>query len=214
MPQMKNFLVSGLVFVALTLATAEPTQSQDSRSPLGSLGPPISDLDMTNRMKDTELRDTEALATLELTYWNTGDLKSILVKKNPQNLFVTLELDGAQLKDIARNKKPKVKEAVKPGRLTAKGRWSRPGKRLETICEGQLQIGFQQVIFFPYGGEDGYFGCHVLPMLLPDEEFTAWKEALPSQQSEAYYQCAGVHPRGSGDFWNCIEESDIPLPRS
>ena len=214
MSRTRSLLLAALVLFVLPLALPEAARSQEGAGPLGPLGPPISDLDMANRLKDTELRDTEALATLELTYTTSGDLKSVMVKKNPQNLFVTLELDGEQLKDIARNKKPKVKEAVQPGQLTAKGRWSRPGKRLETFCEGQLEVGFQQVVFFPYGGEDGYFGCEILPRLLPDEEFTAWKEGLPSEQSQAYYECAGVHPRGSGDFWTCIDKSGIPFPRS
>lgn len=214
MPRKKSLLPVAVAIAAVSLSLPDVARSQASPDPLGPSGPPISDLDLANRLKDTDARDTEAIATLELTYWTSGDLKSVMVKKNPQNLFVTLELDGEQLKDVARNKKPKLRENTQAGNLFAKGRWSRPGKRLEADCQGQLRVGFQQIIFFPYGGETGHFGCEVLTRLLPDEEFTAWKEGLPADQSEAYYQCAGVHPRGSGEFWTCIDESGIPFPRT
>ena len=199
-----------LFVVALLLPAA--AWSQASRGPLPSLGPPTSDLDRANRLKDTDLRDIEALATLEILYRSSGDLMTRMVKKNPQNLFVTVELDGAQLKNISRNKKPKVQEAVSSGLLSAKGRWSRPGKRLEATCEKQLEVGFQQIVFLPYGGEKGFFSCEVLPRLLADERFDAWKGALVDDQAQAYHQCAGVHPRGSGNFWSCIETAGITFP--
>ncbi|MEM7585661.1 MAG: hypothetical protein AAF560_19890 [Acidobacteriota bacterium] len=201
-----------LLLVVPSAAWAQPGRP-GSPGALGPLGPATSDLDRANRLRDTSLRDTSVLATMELSYRASGDLKTALIKHNPQNLFVTLEVDGEQLKKLAKNKKPKLQEAVPPGVLMAKGRWSRPGKRYETHCGGNLNVGFQKVIFFPYGGEEGFFGCEILPRLLPDKVFNGWKDNLEGEQLKGYNDCAGVHPRGSSEFWSCIENSEIPFPQ-
>ncbi len=206
-----SFSLLMLLAVLPVVTSAQPARPGRPGA-LPALGPATSDLDRANRLRDTDSRDNSAIATMELTYWTSGDLKSVFVKHNPQNLFVTLEVDGAQLKELAKNKKPKVQEAVAPGALIAKGRWSRPGKRWETYCGGNLRVGFQQVVFLPYGGEDGYFGCEIMPRLLPDKVFNSWKDSLAGEQLTGYNDCAGVHPRGSSEFWSCIENSEIPFP--
>lgn len=175
-------------------------------------GPGMSDLDMANRLNQAGLKQTDYLATLELSLRNSGDLWSIMKKTAPQGLFVTVEHDGALIKDIAKSKKPKVAEAVGPGVLNIKARYTRPGKRYEERCYGELSVGFQQVVFLPYGGEDGYFSCQVLPRLLPDEVFAEWKKGIAAEKTQSYSDCASVHPRGSGGFWTCIDAAGIVLP--
>ncbi len=202
-----------LLLLVVPMAAWAQIPRPGAKGEIGPLGPATSDLDRANRLRDTNSRDTSAIATMELTYWTSGDLKSVLVKHNPQNLFVTLEVDGEQIKELARNKKPKVQETVAPGALIAKGRWARPGKRWETYCGGNLRVGFHKVTFLPYGGEEGHFGCEITPRLLPDELFNSWKDALAGEQLTSYNDCAGVHPRGSSEFWSCIENSEVPFPQ-
>ena len=197
------------VLMLLAAVTAWP---QSGRPPLPPLGPPISDLDLANRLKDAALANTDYLATLELSLRGSGDLWSVMKKTNPQGLFVTVEISGALVKDIAKGKKPKVAEAISPGPLNIKARHSRPGKRLEERCEGELTVGFQQVIFLPYGGHEGYFSCEIIPRLLPDDVFAQWKESIAADKAQAYSDCASVHPRGSGEFWTCIDGAGITLP--
>lgn len=198
-----------LVFVVFLPATA---RSQSSKPPLPALGPRISDLGLETRLNEAAERNSEAIATLEFSYLSSGDLRTVMKKTNPQGLFVTVEVNGSQVKNIARNKKLKVAEAVEAGRLRVKARWSRPGKRLETECQGETAVGFQQVIFLPYGGDEGYFSCQVLPRLLPDEVVAEWKDGFEQAETEAFRSCAETLPRGSTSYWTCIESAGIPFP--
>ena len=133
-------------------------------------------------------------------------------KTNPQGLFFTLEVNGSQVKNVARGKKLKVAEAVEPGELRVLAKLSRPGKRLTTDCYAEMAVGFQQVIFLPYGGEEGYFSCHILPRLLPDEVVAEWKDGFEQQEKAAFRECAETLPRGSTAYWTCIESAGIPFP--
>ncbi|MCP4251589.1 MAG: hypothetical protein GY778_31515, partial [bacterium] len=59
--------------------------------PLGPVGPPISDLDLENRLQEAAKRNSDGVATLEFSYQSSGDLWSSMKKTNPQGLFVTIE---------------------------------------------------------------------------------------------------------------------------
>jgi hypothetical protein len=133
-------------------------------------------------------------------------------KTNPQGLFFTLEVDGTQVKNVARGKKLKVEEAVEHGELRVLAKLSRPGRRLTAVCKADMAVGFRQVIFLPYGGDEGYFSCHILPRLLPDELVAEWKEGFEQKEKEAFRDCAETLPRGSSSYWACIESAGIPLP--
>ncbi len=205
-------LKSIVLLAALLTVLPAAARAQASRPPLPPAGPPISDLDMANRLRDAGLKNTDYIATLELSLRSSGDLWSVMHKTNPQGLFVTVEVDGQLIKDISKNKKPKVAEAVGPGALNVKARYTRPGKRIEERCYGELTLGFQQVVFLPYGGIEGYFSCEVIPRLLPDDLFEAWKSGIAEEKTQAYYDCASTNPRGSAGFWYCIDVAGIPLP--
>ena len=201
-----------LLLVALCILLPATAWSQASRPPLGPVGPPISDLDLANRLKQAGLQNTEYIATLELSLKTSGDLWSVMEKNYPQGLFVTVEVNENLVKNVAKGKKPKVAEAIGSGPLNIKARFTRPGKRLEERCYGELSVGFQQVVFLPYGGDEGYFSCEIVPRLLPDDVFAEWKKNIAKDKTEAYFGCAGTHPRGSADFWRCIDDAGIALP--
>ncbi len=88
----------------------------------------------------------------------------------------------------------------------------RPGKRIEQRCYGELAVGFQQVVFLPYGGKEGYFSCVIAPRILPDDVFEPWENGIAAEKKQAYNECASVQYRGSADFWHCIDIAGIPLP--
>ena len=205
-----------LLMFAMALAAlpdAVLAQAPSGRPPLAPLGRPISDLDLENRLRDAHKRNQDGVATLELSYQSSGDLWSSMKKTNPQGLFVTVEVNGSHIKNIAKGKKPKIQEAVPAGVLDVKARLSRPGKRLETKCYTELTVGYHQVIFLPYGGETGYFSCHVLPRLLPDELVAEWKQGFDADQAQAFAACASTHARGGTGYWTCIESAGIPFPQ-
>ncbi len=205
-----------LVSLALLLALAPGTleaQSPGGPEPLGPLGRPISDLDLENRLRDAHKRNNASIGTLELSYRGSGDLWSSMKKASPQGLFVTVEVDGDQVKKIAKSEKPKVQEAVPTGVFDVKARLSRPGRRLVTECHTELDVGYFQVIFLPYGGRQGYFSCEILPRLLPDETIAEWRQGFDAGQTRAFSECASAQPRGSTGYWTCIEGAGIPLPQ-
>ncbi len=188
--------------------------AQASRpDPLGPVGAPISDIDLENRLREAHRRNADGIGTLELSYRGSGDLWSSMKKTNPQGLFVTIEVNGDQIKKIAKNQKPKVQEAVPTGVFDVTARLSRPGKRLVTECYTELKVGFFQVIFLPYGGREGYFSCQVLPRLLPDEMVAEWRDGFDDDQTAAFSECATAHHRGSTGYWSCIEGAGIALPQ-
>lgn len=199
-------ILSALV-PAVALAQASPP-------PLPPIGDPISDIDRMTRERDANKRFfTKTMATLHLTYNGSGDLRTQLIKTELQSLFMTVQVDGKQIKGIAKNEKPKVQEAVDAGPLRVKGRWSRPGTRRETECRGELVVGFQQVVFLPYGGEHG-FSCAIEMRNLPEEVYEEWKAGLDADQSAAYYDCTTRHARGSADFWGCVDAAGVPFPQA
>ena len=204
-------LISALALAVLPGAVL--AQAPSGPPPLPPLGRPISDLDLENRLRDAQERNRDGVATLELSYQSSGDLWSSMKKTNPQGLFVTIEVNGSHVKNIAKGKKPKIQEAVPTGVLDVKARLSRPGKRLETKCFAELTVGYHQVIFLPYGGEEGYFSCQVLPRLLPDELVAEWKEGFDDEQKQAFATCASTHARGGTAYWTCIESAGIPFPQ-
>ncbi len=177
-------------------------------------GARISDLDRMTRDRDANERFfSKTMATLNLTYQSSGDLRSSLIKTELHSLFMTVEVNGELVKGIAKSKKPKVQEAIKAGPLNVKGRWARPGTRRETECMGELTVGFQQIAFLPYGGDDG-FSCHVEVRILPKEVYEEWRATFDSEQVGAYVNCVTEHTRGSTEFWNCIDSAGIPFPRA
>ena len=185
--------------------------AQASPAPLPP-GAPISDIDRMMRDKDTNERfHSKTMVTLNLTYTSAGDLKSSLIKTEAHSLFMTVEVNGKQVKRIASSKKPKVQEAVEAGPIHVTGRWARPGIRRETKCKGELTVGFQQIVFLPYGGVDG-FSCHVEMRNLPEEVYEGWKAGFDADQTSAYGNCASRFPRGSAEFWSCIDGAGIPFP--
>lgn len=203
-----------LAIFVLAFLTWLPSSApaQEGAPPLGPAGPQISLIDLANRLYEVGLRNTEYLATLELSLRSSGDLWSVFHKSSPQGLFVTVEVEDKLIKDIAKNDKVKVAEVVGPGALEVKGRFVRPGKRVEYRCFGELTVGFQQVVFLPYGGNDGNFSCVVAPRLLPDEHYDAWVQGLPAESAQAFSDCSAVNARGSSGFWSCIDGAGIPLP--
>ncbi len=203
----KNLLLCALLILVPAVAFA-----QASPAPLGSIGGPISDMDRMMREKDTNERFfNKAMVTLNLSYNGSGDLRSSLIKHEGHSVFTTLQVNGKHIKGIAKSKKPKIQEAVAAGPLNVTGRWARPGTRLATKCIGELTVGFQQIIFLPFGGIDD-FSCHVQIRILPEEVYSEWKAAFDPDQSGAYSQCASKHPRGSTEFWSCIDGAGIPFP--
>ena len=186
--------------------------SQASPPPLGSVGKPASELRRLNR----DLAASESartIATLNLTYRSSGDLTSSLVRAEMQSLFVTVEIDGEKIKGVAKNKKPKVREAVQAGPMSVIGRWAKPGKRHETSCRGELVVGLQQVVFLPYGGTDG-LSCRVQMRELSDEVYAEWKASFDPDQAAAYSRCASRHAPGSAEFWSCIDSAGVPFPKA
>ena len=199
-------LLSALV-PAVALAQASPP-------PLAPLGPATSDIDRLTRERDTNKKFfNKTMATLNLTYSSSGDLTSSLIKTELHSLFMTVEVNGKQLKGLAKNEKPKVQEAVEAGKLNVKGRWSRPGIRRVTECEGELAVGFQQIVFLPYGDVHG-FSCHVEPRNLPEEVYEEWQAGLDAEQAGAFQDCASQSPRGTAEFWSCIDGAGVPFPQA
>lgn len=82
---------------------------------------------------------------------------------------------------------------------------------MEAKCETHLDVGFKQVLFWPYGGDDG-FTCEIIDHYLPEEEFDAWKNALTQEQIPGFNNCATTQHRESPGFWKCIDEAKIPFP--
>ncbi len=213
MLNLRCLLVTTIAFSMLTMGIPTLTLAQAGPSP-DVQGAPISDLDRLTRERDTNKRFfSKTMATLHLTYQSSGDLKSSLLKKEGHSVFMTVEVDGDLIKGIAKNKKPKVQEAVRAGPIEVKGRWARPGTRLQTKCAGELTVGFQQIVFLPYGGTDG-FSCHVETRILPDAVYDAWKDGFDLEQTGAYGACATQHPRGSTEFWTCIDQAGMPFPQA
>jgi hypothetical protein len=211
MPRAVVAVAATLLFVSLAL---NPTAaySQASKPPLAPLGPRTSDLNMTTRLNEAAERNRDSIGTLLFSYLGSGDFRTVMKKTNPQGLFFTLEVDGTQVKNVARGKKLKVEEAVEHGELRVLAKLSRPGRRLTAVCKVDMAVGFRQVIFLPYGGDEGYFSCHILPRLLPDELVAEWKEGFEQKEKEAFRDCAETLPRGSSSYWACIESAGIPLP--
>lgn len=206
MSKSKNLLLFAVLLLIPAVALA-----QASPAPLNPLGGPISDIDRMMREKDTNERfHNQALLTLNLSYNSAGDLRSTLTKSGLHSVFMTLEVDETLIKKIAKSKKPKVQEAVKPGQINVKGRWARPGTQLKTKCIGELTVGFHQVVFLPYGGEG--FTCVVEPRNLPKEVWTEWQAGFTDAQKGSYNQCVSKNPNGGGGFWTCIEGAGIALP--
>ncbi len=205
--------LGGILFCALSALVPAVTLAQASPEP-ASAGPPISSIDRLTRDRDTKKQFfSNTMVTLNLTYKSSGDLRSSLIKTEAHNLFMTVEVNGQQIKGIAKSKKPKVQEAVKAGPMNVKGRWARPGTRLETKCSGELTVGFQQIAFLPYGGKDG-FSCYVEKRTLAEEVYEEWKAAFDPEQKGAHGNCATQHARGSTEFWSCIEGAGIPFPEA
>ncbi len=187
--------------------------AQASPAPLPP-GAPISDMDRLFREKDTNERFfNKRMATLNLTYTSSGDLKSSLVKTELHSLFMTVEANGKKIKAIAKTEKPKVQEAVEAGPLNVIGRWARPGTRRETKCSGELTVGFHHIVFLPYGGVDR-FSCHVEMRNLPEEVYDQWKASFDPDQTSAYGGCASQYARGGAEFWSCIDGAGIPFPQA
>jgi hypothetical protein len=203
-------LAATLLFAGLALIPVA-TYSQDRRGPLPALGPRTSDLNMTVRLNEAAERNKDSIGTLLFSYLSSGDLRTIMQKTSPQGLFFALEVNGKQVKKVARGKKLKVEEAVEAGELRVLAKLSRPGKRLSAECSADMAVGFQQVIFLPYGGDEG-FSCYVLPRLLPDELVAEWKDGFEQKEKEAFRDCAETLPRGSSSYWACIESAGIPFP--
>jgi hypothetical protein len=165
-----------------------------------------------NRERDALSRRTDALATLLLSYRSSGELTSSLEKTSPQSLVVRVTVGGTQVKSLAKGSKPKVAKGVEPGPIKLEATWSRPGTRLKTTCEAELQVGFQEVLIVPYGGSDG-FSCEVMPRLLPDDLFEEWKNTLEIYQARAAAECSQSDEAEGVGFWTCIEQAGIPLPQ-
>ena len=207
---MSNFRSPWLCVLSILLPAVAAAQA--SPPPLQSVGKPPSELRRLNR----DLANQESarrVATLNLTYRGSGDLTSSLVRAEMQSLFVTVEINGEKVKGIAKNKKPKVREAVQAGPVSVIGRWAKPGKRHETRCQGELVVGLQQVVFLPYGGPDG-FSCRVEMRELSDEDYTEWKVSLDPDQAAAYSRCASQCAPGSAEFWSCIDGAGVPFPKT
>ncbi len=209
---MSNMRVLSMALLITWIPAAAALAQAPSPGPLGGVGRPISDLNKMIRERDTAERfHSDTMVTLNLTYNSSGDLKSSLIKHEGHSVFMTLEVNGDQIKRIAKTEKPKVQEAVEPGPMDVTGRWARPGTRLRTRCTGELTVGFQQIVFLPYGGVDG-FSCHIEMRNLPDEVYEEWKAGLDADQTEATSVCGSQHPRGSADYWKCIDGSGVPFP--
>lgn len=172
----------------------------------------ISDIDRLTRDRENIKSSAGSMGRLELAYSSSGDLKSSFIKTGMHSLRLTLEVNGKQIKKLAASKKPKLEEAVEPGPMRVKAIWSRPGTRLDHTCEADLDVGFKQVLFWPYGGDDG-FHCEIIDLYFPDEVFQAWKNDLTQEQIPGYNQCATTHHRESSPFWKCIDEAGIPFPQ-
>ncbi len=211
----KRSIPHSLIPLVLLLVLVPGTLlAQASRpGPLGPVGAALSDMGLEKRLNEAHKRNTDSIGTLELSYRGSGDLWSSMKKTNPQGLFVTIEVNGDQVKKIAKSQKPKVQEAVPLGVFDVKARLSRPGKRLVTECYTELKVGYFQVIFLPYGGRDAYFSCEVLPRLLPDEVVAEWRKGFDADQTQAFSECATTNPRGSTGYWTCIEGAGITLPQ-
>ena len=206
MSNLRNLLLCTLLLLFPTIALA-----QASQSPL-STDAPISDMDRMMREKDTAERFfNKALVTLNLSYNGAGDLRSSLIKHEGNSVFVTVEVNGKLVKGIAKSKKPKVQEAVEAGPIHVTGRWARPGTRLGTKCKGELTVGFHEIFFLPFGGIDD-FTCHVRMRLLSEEVYNEWQTSFDADQTTAYGECVGQHPRGGSEFWTCIDKAGIPFP--
>ena len=65
--------------------------------------------------------------------------------------------------------------------------------------------------YLPFGGID-MFSCHVEIRDLPEEVYTEWKAGFDADQTGAYGTCASQHPRGSAEFWTCIDSAGISFP--
>ncbi len=206
MPDFRPLYLCSLLTLIPVVALA-----QASPGPLPTSAP-ISDMDRLMREKDTNERFfNKPMVTLNLTYNGAGDLKSSLIKHEGHSVFMTVQVNGQKIKGIAKSEKPKVQEAVKAGPLNVTGRWARPGTRRETRCTGELTVGFHKIIFLPFGGIDS-FSCYVEMRNLPEETYTEWQAGFDADQTGAYGECASKHPRGSGEFWSCIDGAGIPFP--
>lgn len=208
MPSLRNLLLWSLLTLIPAVAFA-----QASPEPLGSLGAPASDLSRMTRDKETgEKFFNKTMATLNLVYQSSGDLRSSLVKTELNSLFMTIEVNGAKVKNVAKTEKPKVQEAVQAGTMEVKGRWARPGTRLQTKCSGELAVGLHKIVFLPYGGTDR-FSCHVEVRHLSEEAYAGWQASLDTDQAGASGNCDTQHTRGSAEFWSCIDSADVPFPQ-
>ena len=199
-------------FCILSMLIPAVASAQASPPPLQSIGKPPSELRRLNRDLENQ-QSARMVATLNLTYRSSGDLTSSLVRAEMQSIFVTVEINGEKLKGIAKNKKPKVREAVQAGPMSVIGRWAKPGKRHETSCHGELVVGLQQVLFLPWGGADG-LSCRVEMRELADEVYTEWKASLDPDQAAAYSRCASQYAPGSAEFWSCIDGAGVPFPKT
>ncbi len=206
MSSLKNLLLLSLLTLMPAAALA-----QASQSPLATDGP-ISDMDRMMREKDTDERFfNRAMVTLNMSYNGSGDLRSSLIKHEGHSVFMTVQVNGKQVKGIAKSKKPKIQEAVAAGPIHVTGRWARPGTQRRTKCDGDLTVGFHNIVFVPFGGIDD-FSCFVTIRILPDEVYDEWKADFDTDQTNAYGECASQHPRGGTEFWTCIDGAGIPLP--
>ncbi len=206
MPNLRALLLFTLsaLIPAIALAQASPSPEPAVAG--------ISSLDRLTRDRDTkEQFFTKTMATLNLTYNGSGDLTSSLIKTELHSLFMTVEINGELIKRVAKSNKPKVQEAVKAGPLSVKGRWARPGTRRQTKCMGELSVGFQQVVFLPYGGKDG-FSCHIETRNLEQEVYDRWTTTFDLEQKAAYGACTTQQTRGTTEFWSCIDNAGIPFP--
>ncbi len=199
------------IFLFLMMPLSALSQPAARPGPLAN-GARISDIDRITRQRDAIKDASGAMARLELAYTGSGDLKSTFIKTSMQSLRITLEVNGKQIKKLALSKKTKLEEAVDPGPMHVKAIWSRPGTRAEATCEADLGIGFKQVLFWPYGGTDG-FHCEIIDHYFPDEIFQSWKGALTQEQIPGFNHCATTTHRESSAFWQCIDAAEIPFPQ-
>ena len=181
-------------------------------SALAQSGPPQpSSIGRINREVDALERRTAALATLLLSYTSGGELTSSLRKANPQGLFVRAKINGTPIKGLAKGKKRKVAVGIEPGVILMEVSWSRPGTRLKTECQADLQVGFQEVLILPYGGNEN-FSCEILPRVPAEEILEEWKKGLDADEADVLAGCLESHETLSTGFWSCIDSAGLSFP--
>ncbi len=199
--------MTGSKNLALVLLLLLPASSALAQS-----GPPQpTSIGRITREADELGRRTAALATLLLSYTSGGELTSSLRKANPQGLFVRAKIKGTPIKDLAKGKKRKVAVGVEPGVILMEVSWSRPGTRLKTECEAHLQVGFQEVLIHPYGGNEN-FSCEILLRVPADEILEEWEKGLDADEADVLAGCLESHETVSTGFWSCIDSAGLSLP--